>query len=984
MSSQNANDNENNLIGNILKEDDDSDDDREPNSAMVNKHSWLSLMRTGSAPLDDLNQTATADEEFRTKPEYIDFYYKERATNPRLPKPIITGSSNWKNGGESRTGFGPGDEEAGNTQENPNFGLGLQGDDSHVVKQENLTGEEDDEDIDLQNLPNQFESINLGEHENQFGSLEDQVYPGENLQKTSHEGMHGVNPNQRINTNSAAYHHGGGSGAGAGSGRQGGQNMHVDRRKGGHGGMGGNQGLGGVSLAGSNMMGYGAGGYGYEQMKPYNQVMNPNQMMGMPRMDQLGLFGFGSTMYPQDPTGSQLYYGMGGADLKMNAPFSNPSSDLMMSGGVPFGKMPMSGNAANAGGSKNPQGMMGSPHGMMGVMGNSGMNNTVGFGMYGLGGNQMPTNSMTGVPGMNMMGSNPSMGNVMSTGGQGNLGMHNKGARRTQQGGGGGGNLGSGINHNQDRQYSRHGDAGQGGRFNTGGNVGQGGHKSMQMGGNNPGMGGGLYNANMGSQMQQSQGSNFNNFQDRQQGKMSGRGYNNGNSQKGMSHGMGTGAGNSTGGGLGHQGAGGYRTGNGNMNNGGNMGGNGNNKMKQQQQQDGGMQFQNYPGNSRGGNGNTMGGGLNAGNQNAGVNPGAGAAGSAGAGAGGKNVPRSRLLEDFRNRSNNKKFELSELKGHIIEFSKDQLGSRLIQQKFETASDEEKSLVFEEILDSSLELMSDVFGNYVIQKILEYGSEPQKRAIADQLMGRVYDLSLHMYGCRVVQKAIEVIDSEQQSLLVFELKGKVMDCVKDQNGNHVIQKCVEKIQGNTIQFIVDAFINRVSEMASHPYGCRVIQRILEFCEAEQVRPIMQEIMRNVPALTRDQYGNYVIQHVLEHGTSDDRMDIFKTFHGKLVELSQHKFASNVVERCIKEATGREKQAITHELLSPTADGSTTVLVAMANDKYGNYVIQRAIEAHDDMRFSIYQSLKEQASALKKSSYGRHIIGSLEKYFGKMN
>jgi pumilio RNA-binding family len=49
--------------------------------------------------------------------------------------------------------------------------------------------------------------------------------------------------------------------------------------------------------------------------------------------------------------------------------------------------------------------------------------------------------------------------------------------------------------------------------------------------------------------------------------------------------------------------------------------------------------------------------------------------------------------------------------------SSDQYGSRFIQQKLEIASNEEKDMIFAEILPQARTLMSDVFGNYVIQKV---------------------------------------------------------------------------------------------------------------------------------------------------------------------------------------------------------------------------------------------------------------------------
>jgi hypothetical protein len=49
--------------------------------------------------------------------------------------------------------------------------------------------------------------------------------------------------------------------------------------------------------------------------------------------------------------------------------------------------------------------------------------------------------------------------------------------------------------------------------------------------------------------------------------------------------------------------------------------------------------------------------------------------------------------------------------------SADQYGSRFIQQKLETATIEEKNMVYQEIMPQALALMTDVFGNYVVQKV---------------------------------------------------------------------------------------------------------------------------------------------------------------------------------------------------------------------------------------------------------------------------
>lgn len=356
--------------------------------------------------------------------------------------------------------------------------------------------------------------------------------------------------------------------------------------------------------------------------------------------------------------------------------------------------------------------------------------------------------------------------------------------------------------------------------------------------------------------------------------------------------------------------------------------------------------------------------------------------------------PRSNLLEEFRS-NKSKKYELRDIVGHIVEFSGDQHGSRFIQQKLETATDEEKQLVFEEILPSALSLMVDVFGNYVIQKFFEneIGTQAQKSALAKQMSGHVLQLSLQMYGCRVVQKALEQIGPDEQSELVKELDGHVLKCIKDQNGNHVIQKCIERVPPPLINFIIDAFHGQVFALATHPYGCRVIQRIFEHCEDEQTavdfpclktlshyqRPLLDELHKYINPLAQDQYGNYVIQHILERGKPKDRTLVISKVKGQILQMSQHKFASNVVEKCVQNATKKERSEMIEEVITPRSDGITPLLVMM-KDQYANYVIQRMLELADpDQREILIMKIKPHLSSLRKFTYGKHIINKVEKY-----
>ncbi|XP_042968711.1 pumilio homolog 1-like [Carya illinoinensis] len=335
------------------------------------------------------------------------------------------------------------------------------------------------------------------------------------------------------------------------------------------------------------------------------------------------------------------------------------------------------------------------------------------------------------------------------------------------------------------------------------------------------------------------------------------------------------------------------------------------------------------------------------------------------------------LLDEFKS-NKTKSFELSEIAGHVVEFSADQYGSRFIQQKLETATAEEKNMVFDEIMPQALSLMTDVFGNYVIQKFFEHGTASQIRELADQLNGHVLTLSLQMYGCRVIQKAIEVVDLDQQTKMVKELDGHVMRCVRDQNGNHVIQKCIERIPEDAIQFIVSTFYDQVVTLSTHPYGCRVIQRILEHCDDAKTQQIMMdEVLRSVIMLAQDQYGNYVVQHVLEHGKPHERSAIINKLTGQIVQMSQQKFASNVIEKCLSFGTQTERQTLVNEMLGSTDENEP--LQVMMKDQFANYVVQKVLETCDDQQLElILNRIKVHLNALKKYTYGKHIVARVEK------
>ncbi|KAK4427498.1 Pumilio5 [Sesamum alatum] len=339
------------------------------------------------------------------------------------------------------------------------------------------------------------------------------------------------------------------------------------------------------------------------------------------------------------------------------------------------------------------------------------------------------------------------------------------------------------------------------------------------------------------------------------------------------------------------------------------------------------------------------------------------------------------FLEELK-ASSARRIDLPDIVGRIVEFSIDQHGSRFIQQKLESCSVEEKESVFKEVLPHSSKLITDVFGNYVIQKFFEHGTYEQRKELASQLSGQMLPLSLQMYGCRVIQKALEVIEVDQKTQLVLELDGHVLRCVRDQNGNHVIQKCIECVPADKIGFIISAFQGQVAILSTHPYGCRVIQRVLEHCSDDlHCQSIVDEILESAYDLAHDQYGNYVTQHVLERGRPSERRQIISKLSGKIVQMSQHKYASNVVEKCLAFGDAAEREVLIEEILVQSEGNDN--LLAMMKDQFANYVVQKILDiSNDKQRETLLGRIRLHLVALKKYTYGKHIVARFEQMTGE--
>ncbi|CEF62214.1 Maternal protein pumilio [Strongyloides ratti] len=337
----------------------------------------------------------------------------------------------------------------------------------------------------------------------------------------------------------------------------------------------------------------------------------------------------------------------------------------------------------------------------------------------------------------------------------------------------------------------------------------------------------------------------------------------------------------------------------------------------------------------------------------------------------------SKLLEEFRNgRTHN--LDLVAIRDDIFAFATDQHGSRFIQQKFDSATSNVRSIVFEAILPHTYNLMKDVFGNYIVQKFFESGDKHQRSQLLDMVRGHLVELSLDVYGCRVIQKAVENAEECDVQMILNELRvgNKIIKCMVDQHGNHVIQKVFENVKPESLNFIIDAVRScgddlPIVTLAKHNYGCRVLQKMLKHLLHHQKEFIIQELQSHLDELLTHQYGNYVIQELFNSSSTVVKHYIVIFIKADLEKYSMDKFASNVIEKCLTLGDKEQVKTLVTKIFEvPFED----LLYRMISDQFGNYVIQKMLDVCDGQsRKKLIAAIKPKQSFLKKVAFGKHIL-----------
>ena len=308
------------------------------------------------------------------------------------------------------------------------------------------------------------------------------------------------------------------------------------------------------------------------------------------------------------------------------------------------------------------------------------------------------------------------------------------------------------------------------------------------------------------------------------------------------------------------------------------------------------------------------------------------------------------------------------LLSNLIELAKEQTSCRYLQQIIDKNPKMGTVFFYPTIINNIADLITNQFGNYLIQKLFSYINQNQFTDILNAIAPNFVSISTNFYGTRVLQKMIDCINNQYQMLSLLKIiSANISEVLNDINASHIVNKLLSLRQFYITSAIYEMVNRNFLTIALDKHGCCSIQKLLEN-DLIFTDKIILNILNNAMTLITHQYGNYIIQFLIQ---SKNKMITFRLItilipnFGKLAKL---KYSSTVLEKCFEYCDEQSKSYLYNVLYNKG------VLKALIFDKFGNYVVQKAIDsAHDEkVKFYLLRLIAPMINDVKKENFGKQM------------
>ena len=301
--------------------------------------------------------------------------------------------------------------------------------------------------------------------------------------------------------------------------------------------------------------------------------------------------------------------------------------------------------------------------------------------------------------------------------------------------------------------------------------------------------------------------------------------------------------------------------------------------------------------------------------------------------------------------------------------AKYQSGCRYLQMKIDEHPELVQSLFFPNILSYIQDLSCDQYGIFFMKKIICHLNEEKLLQLFAIILPVVSLIGKNKYGNKILQDLIDYLKSDILiSAFIKIIYPHIISFINDSYGVLIIEKLLN-IKSSLIQDIHKKIYLNIIEIATNKNGCYFLKKYFETTSNINIENVIINIEKTLNIIITDQYGNYIIQSILNFKNNKLKEKILNSIILNLNFYSKQKFSSNVVEICLE--NDLVKNTIINEIMK---EGNFKDLIF---DKYGNYVIQKAISSVDEnTRIKMFNILIPLIPKLKKYTFGQKLLSKL--------
>ena len=303
--------------------------------------------------------------------------------------------------------------------------------------------------------------------------------------------------------------------------------------------------------------------------------------------------------------------------------------------------------------------------------------------------------------------------------------------------------------------------------------------------------------------------------------------------------------------------------------------------------------------------------------------------------------------------------------------SRDQSGCRYLQ-KILTENPSIAPQLLKNAFEKIYEIVTDSFGNYLIQKLFDYMNQENFCQFMALIQIDLYQICINSYGTRVIQKLLDYLNTTSICRnFITIIKPIVKDIIIDINGSHIVLKMIDNNKGIYSKVIYNEIKENIINISTHKHGCCVLQKCIERASQNAHNELCHIIVAKSRELIIDQCGNYIIQYIISLNDDEINTMLINLLIQDIEKFSKQKFSSNVVEKCFECCDNRQCGKLISALYNER------IILSLLFDKFGNYVIQKALQrSNDKEREYILNVIAPHMHKLKNYSFGIKLYSKL--------